>query len=141
MVCRTAEPRSPPLTICTKYVTFSSVNTLHFDAYTKEDGTTPFLDFLVTLPAKDRAKLLATIKKIEEHGLTEAARQQWVKHLEGAIWEIRSQFANNIQRACYFHAERDHYIITHGFTKKTQKTPRSEIQKAQTFCKLYKQEG
>lgn len=64
-----------------------------------------------------------------------------VKHLEGEIWEIRSQFANNIQRACYFHAERDHYIITHGFTKKTQKTPRSEIRKAQTFYKLYKQEG
>lgn len=119
----------------------SGVKALHFDAYTKKDGTTPFRDFLTTLPAKDRAKLLATITKIEEHGLAEATRQQWVKHLEGEIWEIRSQFANNIQRACYFHAERDHYIITHGFTKKTQKTPRSEIRKAQTFYKLYKQEG
>ncbi len=92
----------------------------------------------MTLPAKDRAKLLATITKIEEHGLAEATRQQWVKHLEGEIWEIRSQFANNIQRACYFHAEHDHHIITHGFTKKT---PHSEIRKAQTFYKLYKQEG
>ncbi len=117
------------------------MKTLRFDAYTKEDGTIPFRDFLKSLPAKDRAKLLATIAKIEEHGLAEATRQQWVKHLEGAIWEIRSQFANNIQRACYFHAEHDHYIITHGFTKKTQKTPRSEIRKAQTFYKLYKQEG
>lgn len=135
------DPHAPRLTICNKYVTFSGVKALHFDAYTKKDGTTPFRNFLMTLPAKDRAKLLATIKKIEEHGLTEATRQQWVKHLEGEIWEIRSQFANNIQRACYFHAERDHYIITHGFTKKTQKTPRSEIRKAQTFYKLYKQEG
>lgn len=114
---------------------------LHFDTYQKEDGTIPFLDFLTSLPTKDRAKLLATIKKIEEHGITEAAKQQWVKHLEGAIWEIRSQFANNIQRACYFHVVNDNYIITHGFTKKTQKTPRSEIRKAEAIYELYRQKG
>ena len=67
----------PQLTICIKYVTFSGAKALHFDAYTKKDGTTPFRDFLTTLPAKDRAKLLATITKIEEHGLAEATRQQW----------------------------------------------------------------
>ncbi len=98
----------PQLTICIKYMLhLVGVKALHFDAlHQKGRNNTPFRDFLTTLPAKDRAKLLATIAKIEEHGLAEATRQQWVKHLEGAIWEIRSQFANNIQRACYFHAER-----------------------------------
>lgn len=114
---------------------------LHFDAYTSEDGTSQFRDFLESLPPKDRAKLLATIEKVEEYGLIEATRQRWVRHLEGAIWEIRSQFANNIQRACYFHADCDCYVITHGFTKKTQKTPPSEIRKAEAIYELYRKKG
>lgn len=44
--------------------------------------------------------------------------------------EIRSKVSSNIQRALYFHVINNRYIITHGFTKKTQKTPRSEIKHA-----------
>ena len=35
----------------------------------------------------------------------------------------------NIQRAIYFHWENNRYVITQGFTKKTQKTPKREIKK------------
>ena len=44
--------------------------------------------------------------------------------------EIRLKCPNSIQRALYFHVINNRYIITHGFTKKTQKTPPREIEQA-----------
>ena len=55
---------------------------------------------------------------------------EWVKKLDDDIFEIRSKVASNIQRALYFHVINERYIITHGFTKKTQKTPKREIERA-----------
>jgi len=46
----------------------------------------------------------------------------------------------NIQRAIYFHAVDNRYIITHGFTKKSQKTPINEIKKAQVIKKEFEGE-
>lgn len=62
------------MTVCYKYVTLGCMKQLHFDAYTSEDGTSQFREFLESLPPKDRAKLLATIEKAEEYGLIEATR-------------------------------------------------------------------
>ncbi len=46
------------------------------------------------------------------------------------LFELRSGIGGNIQRALYFHWLGSKFIITHGFTKKTQKTPIQEIAKA-----------
>ncbi len=40
---------------------------------------------------------------------------------EKNLYELRSKVAKNIQRALYFHVEDTRYVITHEFTKKTQK--------------------
>lgn len=90
---------------------------------------TEFENYLNTLSDKDAAKLLAVINNIEEQGLAIAERQKWTKKLEQNLYEIRSKRASNIQRAIYFHWENNKYIITHGFPKKTQKTPKREIKK------------
>ena len=47
----------------------------------------------------------------------------WVKKIETEknLYELRSKDAKNIQRALYFHVEGPRYMITHDFTKKTQK--------------------
>ncbi|WP_455239798.1 type II toxin-antitoxin system RelE/ParE family toxin [Veillonella sp.] len=39
-----------------------------------------------------------------------------------------------------FHASHNKYIVTHGFTKKTQKTPSREIQRAKVIKKEYEEE-
>lgn len=49
---------------------------------------------------------------------------------EKNLYELRSKVTKNIQRALYFHVEGSRYVITHGFTKKTQKTPPAEIKHA-----------
>ena len=108
-----------------------------FEFYTRLNGHTEFLEFLQTIPIKDKQKLLATIATIQEHGLLVAQRMEWVKKLDDDIFEIRSKVASNIQRALYFHVINERYIITHGFTKKTQKTPQSEIKHAKDLKKEF----
>lgn len=101
-----------------------------FTFYQRPNGRIEFLEFLETLPLKDQEKLLATISAIEEVGLIDAFRKEWCKKLDNDIYEIRSKVASNIQRALYFHEVDNQYIITHGFTKKTQKAPRQELEHA-----------
>ena len=110
---------------------------LTFDRVTRPDGTSEFEDFLAALPSKDRLKLLAVLAKTEQHGLQVAIAQQWVKKLRGGIFELRSRQGSDIQRVLYFHKVGTEYVITHGFTKKTEKTPASEIAKAQRMMRDY----
>lgn len=95
---------------------------LFFDYYDWAE----FQRFLDSLPSKDAVKLTKLISKIEIYGLAVAQCQEWTKKLEDNLFEIRSQFGSNIQRAIYFHVSRNQYLITHGFTKKRNKTPESE---------------
>lgn len=81
------------------------------------------------------------IDKIEQHGLLTAAKMEWIKKLDNEIFEIRSKVSTNIQRVLYFHEVGNRFIITHGFTKKTQQTPPREIQHAKTIRKKYLKEN
>ena len=110
---------------------------LFFDRITRADGTSEFEDFLATLPVKDRAKLLSVINKTEQLGMQVAIQQQWVKKLRDGICELRSRQGGNIQRALYFRKLGNEYVITHGFTKKTDKTPDREIDHALSAMKAY----
>lgn len=101
-----------------------------FISYTRPNGRNEFEEFYNSLPTKDRNKLRATIDMIEKAGIQPAIQLEWVKKLNSEIYEIRSKISSNIQRALYFHIKNNQYIITHGFTKKTQKTPIKEIIRA-----------
>lgn len=48
---------------------------------------------------------------------------------------MRNKIGENIQRGLYFHAENGRYVITHGFTKKSEKTPKKEIDHAKKLRK------
>ena len=63
-----------------------------------------------------------------------------IKKLDTEIYEIRSKVSSNIQRALYFHVKNNQYIITHGFTKKTQKTPKREIIHAKQIRREFEEE-
>jgi phage-related protein len=97
-----------------------------FEFYDEQE----FDAFLLSLPLKERVRLVTLIAKIQQRGLIDATQMHWVSKLDDNLFEIRSKFANNIQRALYFHVEGTHFVITHGFTKKSQKTPLKELNKA-----------
>lgn len=111
-----------------------------FEFYTRPNGHNEFLEFFNTLPYKDRRKLMATIEIIEKKGMIVAFQLELVKKLDYEIYEIRSKIGSNIQRALYFHRDNNKYIVTHGFTKKTQKTPIREIQHAKIIKAEYEEE-
>lgn len=111
-----------------------------FISYTRPNGHNEFEEFYNSLPIKDRNKLRATIDMIEEAGMQAAIQLEWVKKLDSEINEIRSKVSSNIQRALYFHVKNNQYIITHGFTKKTQKTPIREIEKAKQIKYEFEEE-
>lgn len=56
------------------------------------------------------------------------------------LYEIRSKVSSNIQQALYFHVVEENYLITNGFTKKTQKTPQREIEHAKRIKEEYLKE-
>lgn len=46
------------------------------------------------------------------------------------LWELRVKISTNNYRIFYFHYINDSFVLLHGFKKKTQKTPKREIQTA-----------
>ncbi|MCD2255745.1 type II toxin-antitoxin system RelE/ParE family toxin [Lactobacillus sp. CC-MHH1034] len=106
-----------------------------FESYRRPNGHDEFVEWLSKIPTKDSAKLLRVIHETEENGLLVTQRLQWIKKLDTNLYELRSKVSSNIQRALYFHVDGTRYIITHGFTKKQNKTPLSQIQHGKTLRK------
>lgn len=84
---------------------------------------------LEALPADMRARLSHIANLIEEMGL-EQVGEPHVKHLESSIWEMRLTGRSGISRALYVVATGRRVVIVRAFIKKTQKTPRREIELA-----------
>lgn len=64
-------------------------------------------------------------------------REPYSKHLEDDIFELRNKVGSDITRVLYFFVIGETIVLTNGFTKKTQKTPKSEIQKAKDYWNKY----
>ena len=94
--------------------------------YETEDGTRPAYDFIETLSPKMQAKIYKIASMLEIDGTR--LRLPYSEFLKDGIFQIRAQQEGNISRVLYFFA-----ILTNGFTKKTPKTPPSEIELAKKY--------
>jgi phage-related protein len=65
--------------------------------------------------------------------------EKFFKHLEGTdgLFEIRINVGSNIFRIFCFFDEGNLVILLNGFQKKTSKTPRNEIEKAERLKQKY----
>ena len=77
-------------------------------------------------------KVVAYIDALEEFGTRMG--EPITKHLDGEIWELRP-LANRILYAFY---KGNSFILLHHFEKKTNKTPKREIEKAKRELEDYK---
>lgn len=84
---------------------------------------------LESLPRDIVASFLRISRLIEADGL-HMVHEPYVKHLEGAVWEMRMKGRDGIARAAYVTATGRRVVVVHVFKKKTQKTPRREIETA-----------
>ena len=103
--------------------------------YKKDDGTEPAKEFLDGLDNKMRAKMIRTVELLRDYGYE--LREPYSKHLNDGIFELRAKVSTDITRVLYFFVSGRKAILTHGFVKKTQKTPQSEIEKAENYRRDY----
>lgn len=103
--------------------------------YVKKDGKCPVQDFLHSLNEKLRAKVFHSMKLLEMNGFL--LREPFSKYLKEDIYELRVQQANNAVRILYFFIVGNSVVFTNGFVKKTQKTPKEEIELAIKYRKDY----
>lgn len=103
--------------------------------YEKSNGECEILEFLEELRKKSSTSKDARIQfkqvslyiqLLQDNGthLTENI----TKYLEDGIWELRP--GNN--RVFYFCIEKNKFILLHHFRKKSQKTPKSELERAKS---------
>ena len=107
--------------------------------YQKENGDIPVEEFLNSLDKKLRAKLVGLILILEEKG--NLLREPYSKHIEDEIFELRGKVGTDVARILYFFYYDGKIILTNGFVKKTQKTPKSEIMKAKEYRRNYIERG
>ena len=103
--------------------------------YDLPNGTYPVEDFLNSLDKKMRAKTTHTIALLESNG--NILGMPYSKHVQDGIFELRTQFGNNLTRVMYFFFDGGKAVLTHGFIKKQQKTPPQEIERAKAYRKEY----
>ena len=81
------------------------------------------------LPADMQAAALHIARLLQSMG-PERVREPYVKPVEGKLWEMRLHGRDGIARALYFAKVGRRLCVVRVFVKKTQKTPRTEIQLA-----------
>ena len=78
-------------------------------------------------PEDIKTKFENIIQLINGIGL-ERVHEPHIKHLEGALWEMRMKGRDRIARAIYVTVVEKRVVVVWVFTKKSRKTPRREIE-------------
>ena len=81
------------------------------------------------LPLDMQARFVRLAERIAQVGL-ERLGQPDVKHLKDKLWEMRLKGRDGIARALYVTVVGQRVVVVRVFIKKTQKTPKAEIELA-----------
>ena len=103
------------------------------ELYETDSGKCPVMEFAQSTNPKLAAELLRDIDILANFG--NQLREPYTKYLEDGILELRTQFGKSRCRSLYFFYANKEIIITNAFIKKTQKTPKDEIDKAKKYRK------
>ncbi|HNB81491.1 MAG TPA: type II toxin-antitoxin system RelE/ParE family toxin, partial [Chitinophagaceae bacterium] len=95
-----------------------------------------FQDFFQKQRQKVKDKIIWTIKLVETLPIVPEEYFKYLEDTEG-IYEIRVKFGNDIFRILSFFEKGKLIVLANGFQKKTQKTPKSEIEKAERIKTEY----
>ena len=96
-----------------------------------------FQEFFIKQQDKAKSKIIWTLELIEE---LQRIPETYLKHIENAdgLFEIRG---SNIFRIFCFFDNGQLVVLANGFQKKTQKTPKQEIEMAIKIKKEYENEN
>ena len=99
--------------------------------FATDAGSEPVREWLKGLSAQDRKTIGEDIKTVQ---FGWPLGMPLVDHLEGDIWEVRIKLDNRIARVLFL-MDKHTMILLHGFIKKSQKTPKPEIDLAKQRLK------
>jgi phage-related protein len=100
--------------------------------YRTAEGKCPVQEFLDSLPGKVAQKIAWVLRLLEDLNIVPSS---YFKKLIGTeeIWECRIQSGSNTYRILCFFSDDSVIVLTHGFVKKSQKTPAYEIERAEAY--------
>lgn len=95
-----------------------------------------YLDFFNILDPEIKRKFNWTLQLISE---IDRVPEKYFSHMTGSsgLFEIRVEVGSNIYRVFSFFDEGKLIILINGFIKKTQKTPKNEIELAEKLKQQY----
>lgn len=96
--------------------------------YSKPNGREPLREFLESLSPKLSSEAFSDLATLQEMG--PELRMPHSRHIRKGLFELRIQADGDNVRAFYFFYQRRSIVVTHGFLKKTRKTPLREIERA-----------
>jgi phage-related protein len=99
-----------------------------------------FLDFYMMQPDNVQRKIEWTLNLLR---VTRQVPEKYFKHIEGTkgLYEIRIEVGNNIYRVFSFFDKGNVVVLGNAFQKKTQKTPKNELEKAIKIMEEYLNEN
>jgi phage-related protein len=95
------------------------------DFFADERGHAPVEEYLTGLPVQHRAKALALIKMLEQHG--PSLPFPYSSQLRGKLRELRTQQGKDKLRILYFGDARRVFVLLHGILKRSTKLPEEDI--------------
>lgn len=104
--------------------------------YRTPGGKSPVEEFLDSLTDKQAQKAAWVLRLVKELDHVPAEYFKKLINTE-EIWEVRIRSGNNTFRILGFFDGNKFVILTNGFVKKTQKTPKREIELAESRRKEY----
>lgn len=93
-----------------------------------------FMDFIQSLREEEARKVFYVIDLLK---MQDRVSEKFVKHLEDGIFELRTEYNGNIFRVFFIFDEGNIVLLMNGFQKKSQKTPRKELDLAKKLKKEY----
>jgi phage-related protein len=106
---------------------FVALKKLHAVFYRTERGAEPVRDFLRALPREDRRIVGSDIATVE---FGWPVGRPTCAPLGMSLWEVRSALTSNRIVRVLFMLHQGEMVLLHGFIKKTQKTPQSDLELA-----------
>jgi phage-related protein len=90
-------------------------------------------DDLLAMPAKIQARMLKLLEMVEAHGAN--LGMPHTKPMGDGLFEIRAKAETGIGRAFFCYVQGEHVMILHAIVKKTQKTPKKDLELARKRMK------
>lgn len=102
--------------------------------FATDTGNEPVREWLKSLPIDDKKVIGADIRTIQ---MGYPIGMPLLRKLAPNLWEVRSKISNGIARVIVT-IDNNRMILLHGFIKKTQKTPQTDLDTAKTRLTHYK---